>query len=167
MYGYFHKVSQNVPHSQILRQLLRFSSHRLMFLVSRCKSFRILFPSLSSARKVLLAAVTLRCEHRCIILLWPREFCTEKVQGIYEPPTSLFPSQKEVLLEKVPLRCEHPHSIPLPPTEQTALIRSNCLIISRSQYHCLCHARDTAVPAGKNCSISWLIQQYHPTETAR
>lgn len=33
MYGYFHKVSPKVPHSQILRLLLRFSSHRLMFLV--------------------------------------------------------------------------------------------------------------------------------------
>ncbi len=33
MYGYFHKVSQKVSHSQILRLLLRFSSHRLMFLV--------------------------------------------------------------------------------------------------------------------------------------
>ncbi len=167
MYGCSCKVSQKVPHSQILRLLLRLSPHNPMFLVGRCKSFRILFPSLSSARKVLLAAVTLRCEHRCIILLWPREFCTEKVQGIYEPPTSLFPSQKEVLLAKVPLRCEHHPSFPLSPTEQTALIRSNCLIINRSQYRCLCHTSDTAVPAGKNCSISWLIQQYHPTETAR
>lgn len=167
MYGYFHKVSQNVPHSQILRLHLRFSSHRLMFLVSRCKSFRILFPSSRLQGKSFSAAVTLRCEHRCIILLWPRESCTEKVQGIYEPPTSLFPSQKEVLLAKVPLRCEHHPSFPLHPTEQTALIRSNCLIINRSQYRCLCHISDTAVPAGKNCSISWLIQQYHPTETAR
>lgn len=167
MYGYFHKVSQKVPHSQILCPLLRLSSHRLMFLVSRCKSFRILFPSSRLQGKSFSAAVTLRHEHRCIILLWPREFCTEKVQGIYEPPTSLFPSQKEVLSAKVRLRREHPHSIPLHPTEQTALIWSNCLIISRSQYRCLCHASDTAVPAGKNCSITWLIRQYHPTETAR
>lgn len=113
------------------------------------------------------AKVPFRCEHRCIILLWPREFCTEKVQGIYEPPTSLFPSQKEVLLAKVPLRCEHHSSFPLSPTEKIALVWSNCLIINRSQYRCLCHASDTAVPAWKNCSITWLVQQYHPTETAR
>ena len=152
----------------------KFSARFFAFLsIARCSSSagashsESSFPLSRPQGKSFSAAVTLRHEHRCIILLWPREFCTEKVQGIYEPPTSLFPSQKEVLLAKVPLRCEHHPSFPLSPTEQTALIRSNCLIISRSQYRCMCHTSDTAVPAGKNCSITWLIQQYHPTETAR
>ena len=48
MYGYFHKVSQKVPHSQILRLLLRFSSHRLMFLeTSLSVSLKVMFSFLS------------------------------------------------------------------------------------------------------------------------